>query len=161
LHVSSPTVPKDPKASRVDSSVAHSRTTHNGGTPSAIAPNYDILKMLWDIFATCECTDQPLDVMDQRIQIVRRNQEIIHSQRDEPLEKFPDVPVFPPVPDPYDSLTLAELAAFDIGPAHISSDDDDDEETEDDKYLTSLLRFISLFPFWCLDDKGGEESYIY
>jgi hypothetical protein len=70
---------------------------------------------------------------------VRRNQEIIHSQRDEPLEKFLDIPVFPPVPDPYGSLTPIELAAFDIGPAHISSDDDDepqaddDEETEDDK----------------------------
>jgi hypothetical protein len=72
-------------------------------------------------------------------QIVRRNQEIIHSQRDEPLQEFPDVPVFPPVPDPYGSLTPAKLATFDIGPTHVSSDDDDevqaddDEETEDDE----------------------------
>jgi hypothetical protein len=63
---------------------------------------------------------------------VRRNQEIIHSQRDEPLQEFPNVPVFPPVLDPYGSLTPAELAAFGIGPTHISSDDDD-EETEDDE----------------------------
>jgi hypothetical protein len=63
---------------------------------------------------------------------VRRNQEIIHSQRDEPLQEFPNVPVFPPVLDPYGSLTPAELAAFGIGPTHVSSDDDD-EETEDDE----------------------------
>jgi hypothetical protein len=77
--------------------------------------------------------------MDQRLQIVWCNQEIIHSQRDEPLQEFPDVPVFPPVPDPSGSLTPAELAAFGIGPAHVSSDDndeaqaDDDEEMEDDE----------------------------
>jgi hypothetical protein len=70
---------------------------------------------------------------------VRRNQEIIHSQRDEPLQEFPDVPVFPPVPDPYGSLTPVELVAFGIDPAHVSSDDndeaqaDDDEEMEDDE----------------------------
>jgi hypothetical protein len=78
-------------------------------------------------------------MMDQRLQIMRHNQEIIHSQRDEPLQEFSDVPVFSPVPDPYGSLTPAELAAFGIGPAHVSSDDndeaqaDDDEETEDDE----------------------------
>jgi hypothetical protein len=78
-------------------------------------------------------------MMDQRLQIMRRNQEIIHSQRDEPLQEFPDVPVFSPVLDPYGSLTPAELATFGIGPAHVSSDDsdeaqaDDDEETEDDE----------------------------
>jgi hypothetical protein len=44
-----------------------------------------------------------------------------------------------PIPDLYGSLTHAELAAFGIGPAHVSSDDDnevqadDDEETEDDE----------------------------
>jgi hypothetical protein len=70
--------------------------------------------------------------MDQRLQIMRRSQEIIHSQWDELLQEFPYVPVFPPVPDPYGSLTPAELAAFSIGPAHVSSDDDD-EETEDDE----------------------------
>jgi hypothetical protein len=62
---------------------------------------------------------------------VRRNQEIIHSQWDEPLQEFPDVPVFPPVPGPYSSLTPAELAAYSIGPARVSSDDD--EETENDE----------------------------
>jgi hypothetical protein len=70
---------------------------------------------------------------------VWHNQEIIHSQRDEPLQEFSDVPIFLPVPDPYGSLTPAELVAFGIGPACISSDDDDeaqaddDEETEDDE----------------------------
>jgi hypothetical protein len=138
-----PVVPKDPGTSHASSSTAPaaapSRTTCSGGAPSAPAPNFDILKMLWGIFTTCRCTDQCLDVMDQRLQVVRRNQEIIHSQRDEPLQEFPDVPVFPPVPDPYGSLTPAELAAFGIGPARIFSNDDDeaqaddDEETEDDE----------------------------
>jgi hypothetical protein len=80
-----------------------------------------------------------MDVMDQRLQIVQHNQEIIHSQWDEPLQEFSNIPIFPPVPDPYGSLTPTELAAFDIGPAHVSSDDndeaqaDDDEGTEDDE----------------------------
>jgi hypothetical protein len=69
---------------------------------------------------------------------VQRNQEIIHNQRDEPLQEFPGVPVFPPVPGPYGSLTPAELAAFGIGPTRVSSDDNDeaqanDEETDNDK----------------------------
>jgi hypothetical protein len=77
--------------------------------------------------------------MDQCLQIVRRNQEIIHSQWDELLQEFFDVPVFPSVPDPYSSLTPVELAGFGISPACVSSDDDDetqaddDEETEDDE----------------------------
>jgi hypothetical protein len=68
-----------------------------------------------------------------------RNQEIIHSQRDEPFLEFPNVLVFPSVPDPYALLTLAELAAFSIGPARVSDNDNeeeqanDDEETEDDE----------------------------
>jgi hypothetical protein len=77
--------------------------------------------------------------MDQRLQIMWHNQEIIYSQWDEPLQEFLDVPVFPPVPNPYGSLTHAELVAFGIGPACVSLDDDDeaeaddDEETEDDE----------------------------
>jgi hypothetical protein len=74
------TVPKDPRASRASCSAAPSRTTRSGGAPSAPAPNSDILKILRGIFATCRCTDQCLDVMDQFPQIVQRNQEIIHSQ---------------------------------------------------------------------------------
>jgi hypothetical protein len=78
-------------------------------------------------------------MMDQCLQIVRLNQKIIHIQWDEPLQVFPDVPVFPPIPDPYGSLSTAKLAAFTIGPARVSSYDDDeaqaddDEETEDDE----------------------------
>jgi hypothetical protein len=55
-----------------------------------------------------------MDIMEQRLQIVRRNQEIIHNQWDEPLLEFLDAPVYPP--DPYASLTPAELANFGIGP---------------------------------------------
>jgi hypothetical protein len=134
-----PAVPKDPRASRAGSSAAPSHTTHSGGAPSTPATNSSILKMLRDIFATCRHTDQHLDMMDKHLQIVRCNQEIIHSQRDEPLQEFPDVPVFPPVPDPYGSLTPVELAAFGISPVRVSSDDDDEaqaddyEETEDDE----------------------------
>jgi hypothetical protein len=53
------------------------------------------------------------------------------------------VPVYPPVADPYVSLTPAELAAFGVGPSYApaGSDDDDeyeeaandDEETKDDE----------------------------
>jgi hypothetical protein len=64
--------------------------------------------------------------MDQCLQIVWRNQEIIHSQWDEPLQEFPDIPIFPPVPNPYSLLIPAELAAFGIGLARVSSDDDDE-----------------------------------
>jgi hypothetical protein len=137
-----PAMPKDPRASRAGSSAAPatapSRTTRSGGAPSAPTTNSGILKMLWGIFATCQRTNQCLDVMDQHLQIVRRNQEIIHSQRNELLHEFPDVPIFPPVPDPYGSLTPAELAAFGIGHTRVSSDDDeaqanDDEEMEDDE----------------------------
>jgi hypothetical protein len=62
------------------------------------------LKMSWGIFAMCHRTDQRMDVMERRMDIIHRNQEILQSQRDEP--------VYPPVPNPYASLTLVELAAF-------------------------------------------------
>jgi hypothetical protein len=130
-----PAVPKDPRASRTGSSAAPSHTTHSGGAPSAPAPNSDILKMLQDMFAICWCTDQRLDVMDQRLQIVQHKQEIIHSQRDELLQVFLDVPIFPPVPDPYGSLTPAELATFSIDPAHVSSDDDDEAEADEEEEM--------------------------
>jgi hypothetical protein len=126
-------VPKDPRASHAGSSTAApSRTTCSGGASSAPATNFDILKMLRGIFATCRRTDQCLDVMDQCLQIMRCNQEIIHSQRDESLQEFPDVPVFPPIPDPYGSLTPVELAAFGFSPAHVSSDNDDEAQADDD-----------------------------
>jgi hypothetical protein len=38
--------------------------------------------------------------------------------------------VYPPIPDPYASLTLAEFVAFGIGPTHAPTDDDDDDEEE-------------------------------
>jgi hypothetical protein len=78
-----PVVPNDPRAAHVGSSVAPAtppRTTCSGGALSAPALNSGILKMLRGIFATCRRTDQRLNMMDQHLQIVRRNQEIIHSQ---------------------------------------------------------------------------------
>jgi hypothetical protein len=72
-----PAVPKDLRASHAGSSTAPaaapSHTTHSSGAPSAPATNSGILKMLRGIFATCRRTDQRLDVMDQRLPIVRRN----------------------------------------------------------------------------------------
>jgi hypothetical protein len=73
--------------------------------------------------------------MYQRIQIVRRNQEIIQSQRDELLQEFPDVSVFPLVSDPYGSLTPTELAAFGIEPARVSLDDDDEAQVDDEEEM--------------------------
>jgi hypothetical protein len=64
---------------------------------------------------------------------VRCNQEIIHSQRDEPLLEFPNVLNFLPVPDPYTLLTPTKLAAFSIDPAHVSDDDDDDEQADNNE----------------------------
>jgi hypothetical protein len=130
-----PAVPKDPRASHAGSSAALAHIARSGGAPSAPATNSGILKMLWSIFATCWRIDQHLNVMDQRIQIVRCNQEIIHSQWDEPLQEFPDVPIFPLVPDLYGSLTPAELAAFGISPARVSSDDDDEAQATDDEEM--------------------------
>jgi hypothetical protein len=66
---------------------------------------------------------------------VRRNQEIIHSQWDELLLEFPDIPVFSSIPNPYASLTPAELVAFSIGPAHVSDDDDNEEQVGDDEEI--------------------------
>jgi hypothetical protein len=79
----------------------------------------------------CHRTDQRMDVIETHLDIVHRNQEIIHSQRDEPLIEFPDVPVYPPVPNPYVSLTPAELAAFGIGPSHAPANDDNDDDDEE------------------------------
>jgi hypothetical protein len=62
-----PAVPKDPRASRAGPTAAPSRTTRSGGAPSAHATNSGILKMLRGIFATCRCTNQRLDVIDQRL----------------------------------------------------------------------------------------------
>jgi hypothetical protein len=105
-----PAVPKDPRASHAGSSAAPAaapHTTRSGGASSASSTNNGFLKMFRGIFAMYRHSDQCLDVMEQHLQIVRCNQEIIHSQRDEQLQEFSDVPVFPPVPDPYASLTPA------------------------------------------------------
>jgi hypothetical protein len=68
-----PAVPKDQRASRAGFSatpaVAPSHTTRSGGASSAM----------------CRRMDQRLEVMEQCLRFVRCNQEIIHSQRDEPL----------------------------------------------------------------------------
>jgi hypothetical protein len=78
-----------------------------------------------------------LDVIEQHMEIVRRNQDIIHRQRDEPLLEFSDMPVYPPITDPYASLTPAELAAFSVGPSYApaggENDDEQEEATNDDE----------------------------
>jgi hypothetical protein len=66
-----PAVPKEPMASYAGSSAAlaaaPSHTTCSGGAHSAPAPHSGILKMLWGILATCQRTDQRLDVMNQHL----------------------------------------------------------------------------------------------
>jgi hypothetical protein len=66
---------------------------------------------------------------------VRHNQEVIHSQREEPLLGFPNVPIFSPVLDPYASHTPAELATFGISPARVYDDNDDEEQADDDEEM--------------------------
>jgi hypothetical protein len=101
--------------------------------------------------------------MDQCLQIVWCNQEIIHSQRDELLQEFPDVPVFPPVPNPYGSLTPAELAVLALALLVFLRTTTMRRRpmTTRQRKTSSRFHFIALFPFWCLNDKGGEESYLY
>jgi hypothetical protein len=146
-----PVVSKDPRSCRTSPppDVAPTRTTHSGGASSSSNANSGFFKMFWGIFAMCHHTDQCMDVMETRLDIVRRNQEIIHSQRDEPLIEFLDMHIYPPVPNPYASLTPAELATFGIGPSHAPIDYDDDEEaanndeeTEDDEWLAWRLTLL-------------------
>jgi hypothetical protein len=140
-----PVVPKDLRShcTSPPPDVAPTRTTHNGGASSSSNANSGFLNMFQGIFSMCRHTDQCMDVMETHLDIVRRNHEIIHSQQDEPLTEFPDMPIYPPVPDSYASLTRAELATFGIcpsrAPVYYNDDDDDeeaannDEETEDDE----------------------------
>jgi hypothetical protein len=53
----------------------------------------------------CHRTDQCMDIHEHRTDILQWNQDIIHSQRDDPLSEFPEAPIYPPVPDPYALLT--------------------------------------------------------
>jgi hypothetical protein len=103
-------MPKDSRTHRTASpppAVAPSLSTCGSGASSASSHSTWILKMLRGIFTMCCHTDQRLDVLEQQMRISHHNMEIIHSQRDEPLHEFPNVPVFPPVEDPYASLTLS------------------------------------------------------
>jgi hypothetical protein len=82
-----PAVPKDPRTHRSSSSAAvvvPARTTQNGGASSS-SQSFMMLKMFRGIFAMCGRTDQHLYVIELRMEIVHHNQEIIHSQWDEPL----------------------------------------------------------------------------
>jgi hypothetical protein len=117
--------------------VAPTRTNHSGGASSSSSSNSSFLKMFYGIFTMCCCIDQRMNVIECRIDIIRRNQEIIHSQRDESLIEFLDEPIYPLVLDPYASLTSGELAAFGIGPSRApiagsNNDDDGDEEAAND-----------------------------
>jgi hypothetical protein len=143
-----PIVPKAPTRHHISPplDVAPTRTIHSGGASSSSSANSGFLKMFRGIFAMCHRTDQRMDVMDHHIDILRWNQKIIHSPRDEPLIEFPEEPVYPPVLDPYASLTPTELSTFGLGfscAPSASSDDEsndyddeaanDDEEMEDDE----------------------------
>jgi hypothetical protein len=61
--------------------------------------------MFRGIFTMCHRTDQCMDIHEHRTDILQWNQDIIHSQRDDPLSEFPEAPIYPPVPDPYALLT--------------------------------------------------------
>jgi hypothetical protein len=69
-----PAVPMDPRTSRAsDLASAAPRTTHSGGASSASSTSSGFLKMFRGIFVMCRRTDQRLDVMEQRLQIMRCN----------------------------------------------------------------------------------------
>jgi hypothetical protein len=69
-----PAVSKDLRTSRASASAsAAPRTTRSGGDSSPSSTNSGFLKMFRGIFVMCQHTDQCLDVMEQRLQIVRRN----------------------------------------------------------------------------------------
>jgi hypothetical protein len=98
-----PAIPKDPRSHRTSPppNVAPTHTSGSGGASSSYSTKFGFLKIFWGIFAMCHRIDQRMDVMETRLDIVRRNQEIIHSQRDESLFEFPDVLVYLPPPPLY------------------------------------------------------------
>jgi hypothetical protein len=115
-----------------------------------------------------------MDVMNHHIDILCKNREIIHRQRDGPLIEFPEDPIYPPIPDPYASLAQTELATFGVGIPHAPTISNDDDKTmmmrrrptmmRRWRMTSSCCRVFSpsgLFPFWCLDVKGREDSYLY
>jgi hypothetical protein len=154
-----PVVPKDPKTDHIASpppAMAPSRTTHSGSASSSSSTNPKFLKMFRGIFTMCHRTDQRMDVIEQQMRIVHHNQEIIHSEWDEPFLEFLNVPIYPPADDPYASLTPTELTTFVMwssrAPTDNNDDDDeeaanDDEEMEDDELSTWRLHFFESFPF--------------
>jgi hypothetical protein len=130
-----PKVSKDPRTHRSSSPppvMAPAHITRSGGATCS-SSNSDFFKMFWGIFVMCHRTDQHWDVIEKRMEIVHRNQEIIHSQWDEPHLEFPDVPVYPPVPDPYASLTPTKLATFGISPSYALAGSDDNNDYDDDE----------------------------
>jgi hypothetical protein len=71
-----PVVPKDPRSHHTSSPppvVAPTRTTCSDGASFASSSNSGFLRMFHDIFAMCRHIDQRMDVMEQRLEIVRRN----------------------------------------------------------------------------------------
>jgi hypothetical protein len=155
-----PAVPKEQRSHHTSPplDVARTHTTRSGGASSSSSTNSRFFKMFWGIFAMRRRIDQCMDVMETCLDIVHHNQEIIHSQRDESLIDFPDVPIYPHVPDSYASLTPAELATFGIRPSLASADYDDDdegaandeEETKDDEYLARHLPLLQVFSLFAV-----------
>jgi hypothetical protein len=129
-----PVVPNGPAHHNISppSDVAPAHSGHHGGASFSSSSNSGFLKMFQSIFAMCRRTDQRMDVMAHRLDIVHRSQDIFHSQWDETLIEFPHEPIYPPVPNPYALLTPSELAAFGIGPSHAPAGNDDYDDGDEE-----------------------------
>jgi hypothetical protein len=129
-----PVVPKGPARHHISPplDVAPTCSGRYGGASYSSSSISGFIKMFRGIFAMCCRTDQCMDVMEHRLDIVRHNQDLIHYQWDEPHIEFRDEPVYPPVPDPYASLTPAELAAYGIGPTRAPAGNDDNDNGDEE-----------------------------
>jgi hypothetical protein len=75
-----PVVSKGPAHRHISpQDVAPTHTAHSGRASNSSSSNSNFLKMFQGIFSMCRRTDQHIDVMDRRIDILQRNQKIIHS----------------------------------------------------------------------------------
>jgi hypothetical protein len=91
--------------------------------------------MLRGIFTDCKASKE---VIIKRQEVILRNQHIIHHKLEiaEPLHEFDETKV--ELVDPYESLTVEELAYFQMGEAgssnapHGNNNDKDDGDESDD-----------------------------
>jgi hypothetical protein len=71
LHPALPKLPICHHTSPLD--VVPSHSTRSSGASSSSSANFGILKMFWGIFTMCHHTDQRMDVLEHRTNILRRN----------------------------------------------------------------------------------------